>query len=399
MEEKQQLIISTDAASIQLIEKIAVEFNFTSTTIQAMHQLQSVYDKLQPQLIILDLNFGEMDGIQLVNYLHNIHCKSSLILIGSEDERLLMAVKHVAETKQLLVIDFTQKPLQVHSLHKIYDYVDLKSPKKINASSIAKALENNAFSMVYQPKIDIKSKKLLGLEALIRWNHSSGIVIPPNDFIHIAEESGLIAPLTHWVIRQVFEDYSNYHKTKPAVQFALNLSPKMLTDLVFPLEAAKLAKEYGVDPTSICFEITETGVSHQSSIILEVLTHLRVLGFSLSIDDFGTGYSSIAELQRLPFNELKVDRSFVLELANSNATKTIVKSTIELGHNLNMSLVAEGVESQDVLNILEELNCDNIQGYLVSRPVSMADLDIWHAQFIDKNETWIHPNNEDENEK
>jgi EAL domain-containing protein (putative c-di-GMP-specific phosphodiesterase class I) len=322
-----------------------------------MHEVQSSCEAIKPDLIMLDLNFGDMDGVLLLNYLSNIKCKSPTIIIGFEDERLLLAIKHIGEVKGLTISGILKKPLQTDKIELILKGLEHSIIEHINDSTIAKALEENRFDMYYQPKIHIKTKRLHGLESLIRLKHQNGDIISPAHFIPIAEKSGLIVPLTHWVIRRVFEDCYKFNNNQLEVKFAINLSPNMLHDIVFPDEIFKLAKECNVTPKHICFEVTETGVSHQSDTIMEVLTRLRLHGFYLSIDDFGTGYSSIAELQRLPFNELKIDQRFIANLHNDQTTHTIVRSTIDLGHNLGMELVAEGIESHEIMGLLEKLQC------------------------------------------
>lgn len=390
MTEKRLFAITKDMDSYLLILKIAERCNYSVLQSSNMPEIQAGYKSFNPSLVILDLDFGDMDGVMLLNYLSNIQCKTPIIIMGHEDERLIMAIKHIGEVKGLIISGVLKKPLEEDELEQALGGLVHNKVAQVDAIKLARALEDNNFEMYYQPKIHIKNKQLHGMESLIRWRQHNGEMIPPMEFIPVAEESGLIIPLTHWVIRRVFEDCSKFskHNKGRLVRFYINLSPKILNNLAFPDEVAKLAKECEVSPASIGFEVTESGVSHQSEAILEVLTRLRILGFALSIDDFGTGYSSIAELQRLPFNELKVDKRFVNDLANSSATETIVRSTIELGHNLGMDLVAEGVETFEILNMLHNLDCDISQGYLMSKPLSMNDFIKWCDKHIDDNLYW-----------
>lgn len=388
MSEKRMLILTNDQNSDLVLRNMTTQHNYEVQEVHNMHEIQSCYETFRPHVIILDLEFGDMDGVLLLNYLVSIQCKAPTIIMGLEDERLLSAIKHIGEVKGLKISGVLKKPLQEDKLARMIDKLDQHIMEHIDAKKLAIALEANQFEMYYQPKIHIKSKQLRGLEALVRWKQSNGDMVQPMEFIPIAEESGLIVPLTHWIIHKVFQDSGKYHMNNINMRFAINLSPKILTDVVFPDEVAKLAVECNVQPKNICFEITESGISNQSEIILEVLTRLRIHGFSLSIDDFGTGYSSIAELQRLPFTELKVDRSFVSDLSDSSATQTIVNSTITLGHNLGMEIVAEGVETEEVMSMLENLDCDVAQGFLISKPLSTQDLEKWYTQHIDDNLNW-----------
>lgn len=209
----------------------------------------------------------------------------------------------------------------------------------------------------------------------------------PDEFIPLTEESGLIEPLTNWVVNKVIQQCQIFHAKNKDLKFSINLSSFTLNDPVFPDELLKVTKLHKIPPQNICLEVTESGVSHKSEIILEVLTKIRMLGFSLSIDDFGTGYSSIVELQRLPFTELKVDKRFVLDLLEKN-TEIIVRSIIELGHNLDLVLVAEGVENQQIFDRLVELNCDIAQGYHIAKGLSIEDLEKWYTAHINEDLTW-----------
>ncbi len=386
MSEKTLLILTKDANLDLSLRHVASQHEYKPISLQSTHEIQNIYHLYKPNLIVLDLHFGEMDGVLLLNYLYHIRCNSPIILIGGEDERLLLAIKCIGQAKGLKIQGAFKKSLTEVEFEKKLLIIDKKSAP-FSPTEIARALENKHFVIYYQPQIEIKTKKLCGFEALIRWE-LLGNIVEPEEFILTSEESGLIVPITHYVIRKVFEQCHWFIQKGPLLRISINLSPKILTDLAFPDEMEGLLKEFKIPANNICLEVTESGISHQSETILEVLTRLRIMGFLLSIDNFGTGYSSIAELQRLPFTELKLDKSFILDLAENKSTQIIVRSSIELGHNLGLTLVAEGVETEAPMNLLESLNCGIAQGYLISKAIPVNNLENWFSQHIDHNLIW-----------
>jgi diguanylate cyclase (GGDEF)-like protein len=242
---------------------------------------------------------------------------------------------------------------------------------------LRKAINDKSLAVYYQPKVDISSGKVISVEALSRWPHPKEGMIPPNDFIPMVEQSGLIRPFTHWVLDEAIKQSKIWMKEGIDLTVSVNLSARNLHDpnLIFAIK--KLLKSQQVDPDRIILEITESAVMSRPENALKVLTELHAMGLIISIDDFGTGYSSLAYLKKLPVNELKIDYSFVSNILNNNSDAVIVKSTIDLAHNLGMSVVAEGVENKDILDLLVLLQCDKAQGYYFSRPMPPEEFSFW----------------------
>jgi EAL domain-containing protein (putative c-di-GMP-specific phosphodiesterase class I) len=216
---------------------------------------------------------------------------------------------------------------------------------------------------------------LVGLEALVRWPHARRGLIPPDEFIPITERTGQIRPLTHWVLNAALKQRSEWQSTSLAVPIAVNLSMRNLHDPRLPDTIAELLAKWGGDPDWLILEITESSLMADPSRALQVLARLRDMGLRIAVDDFGTGYSSLAYLKQLPVHELKIDRSFVGQMSQGDAV--IVRSTISLGHDLGLTVVAEGVEDLATWERLEDFACDLVQGYLVSRPLAAAHLVLW----------------------
>jgi diguanylate cyclase (GGDEF)-like protein len=258
---------------------------------------------------------------------------------------------------------------------------DQHSPRRLALlGELRRAIESDQLVLHYQPKVDAHSGQLLGVEALVRWQHPDHGLIPPGDFIPLAERTGLIGPLTHYVLDAALRQCQQWRQAGHELAVAVNISARRLLDVEFPDEVASLLARWEVPARLLVVEITESTIMADPDRALEILGRLNAMGVQLSIDDFGTGYSSMAYLKSLPVHELKVDRSFVTQMNSDSRDAVIVRSTIDLGRNLGLRVVAEGVEDQTTLQELDVLGCDAIQGYYVSRPVPPDDLIRWLEQ-------------------
>jgi diguanylate cyclase (GGDEF)-like protein/PAS domain S-box-containing protein len=244
-------------------------------------------------------------------------------------------------------------------------------------SEFRRALELNEFVLHYQPMISIATGKVVRVEALVRWAHPSYGLMPPDEFIELAELSGFIQPLTRWVLAQGIRTMASWHRGGHDIGLAVNLSVRNLYDPSLPGHLEELLTKHGIRAADLTLEVTESELMDDPSLALQVLTQLDGLGIATSVDDFGTGYSSLTYLKDLPIKEIKIDRSFVSGMRSRGDDLTIVRSTIDLGHNLGLEVVAEGVEDPAIMARLVELGCDLAQGYLLSRPLSAEDLRHW----------------------
>jgi diguanylate cyclase (GGDEF)-like protein/PAS domain S-box-containing protein len=249
-------------------------------------------------------------------------------------------------------------------------------------AGLRRAVEESTLTLHYQPKIDLRNGMVREVEALVRWTHPEHGAIPPDQFIPIAEQTGLIRPLTLWVVSTAAKQIQAWQDVGVRVRVAVNLSTWNLHDPNFPDALNLIITTCGCDPRLLLLEITESAIMVDPDRALETVRGLHAMGISISIDDFGTGYSSLAYLQRLPVDEVKIDRSFVRDMtAAGSGSAIIVRSVIDLGHNLGMQVVAEGVETGDQAGMLHLLGCDAAQGYLFSRPLPPVDLGAWLARW------------------
>ncbi len=241
------------------------------------------------------------------------------------------------------------------------------------------AIDSNEFTLHYQPKASLETGEVDGVEALVRWIHPERGMVPPDEFIPLAEQTGVIKPLTAWVLDAALAQCRAWRDSGLELTVAVNLSVRNLLDAHLPESIAGLLSRHALPPSALELEITESTIVADQVRALDVLTRLNAMGIGLSVDDFGTGYSSLAYLKDLPVSELKIDRKFVNNMTEDGDDAFIVRSTIDLGRNLGLQVVAEGVETQAVWDQLAMLGCDVAQGYFLTRPLPPADLTEWLA--------------------
>lgn len=269
-----------------------------------------------------------------------------------------------------------------HTGFAIYSEVQEHSSRTDLAlkSELRQAIEYDELILYYQPKINHATGSVMGVEALVRWQHPKRGFMQPDLFIPAAEQTGLIGPLTRWVLAKALLHCAALHQAGIAISVAVNLSARNLHDKQLVADIASLLADAQIDPSFLVLEITESAVMDDPAYALEILNQLDKMGVTLAIDDFGTGYSSLAYLSKLPVDEIKIDKSFVLDMMTDRYAAVIVRSTIDLGHNLGLKVVAEGVENQQVWNTLTQWGCDVAQGYYMSQPLSADMLMQWLAE-------------------
>lgn len=250
-------------------------------------------------------------------------------------------------------------------------------------SELRQAVERDELTLYYQPKVDLATHAVKYVEALVRWEHPTRGFIPPDEFIPFAEQTGYIKSISRWVAEKAIEQCAKWHALGMDLKVSINVSARDLMHAELPETLEALLRKYNVEPCWLWIEITESAIMDDPNHAIATLDQLHALGMRLSIDDFGTGYSSLSYLKRMPVDELKIDRSFVMGMADDKDDETIVRSTIDLGHNMGLKVVAEGVENEAVLDHLKLLRCDLAQGYHVSRPLPPHKLESWLSEWQD----------------
>ena len=338
----------------------------------------------QPDLILLDLNMPEMDGIEFVRLLVETSYTGSLILVSGEDERMLQAASKLVLAHRISLLGQLQKPATPDALAALLaKWSPPASERRFTASAVygaeavRAAIANGELVNYYQPKVAVSSGAVVGVETLVRWRHPVDGLVFPDQFIGVAEAHDLIDDLTRVVLVSALAQARAWLDAGLALRVAVNLSMDNLAALGFANYVAAQAADAGVAPTEIVLEVTESQLMDDLRAPLEVLSRLRLKRFRLSIDDFGTGHSSLAQLRDLPFDELKIDRSFVHRAHADPTLRAIFESSLNLAHQLGMQVVAEGIEDRADWEFLRQTGCHLAQGYFIARPMPAADLPVW----------------------
>ncbi len=380
-------IIDDEIALVDFISHVAEQANYTVEKFNDAKLFMQKFDNTS-DVIILDLMMPGVDGVEVIRYLADENCTAQIILMSGFDKSVLHSAQELAKEQKLNFCDCLSKPFRANELHKILSAITITPSTSMRQPSnqlptvdeLYTAIKDHELIMNYQPKVNLTNNNLLAVEALVRWQHPERGLIPPDLFIPLAEKYNLIDDLTWEIYHLVLSQAQAWLDQGLEIKIAVNMSAITLKDLDLPKKMMALLNQYNLQPSQIILEVTETALMQELIKSLDILTRLRMKGFKLSIDDFGTGYSSLLQLHRIPFSELKIDRSFVMVMDQDPESLAIVKTVIFLGHELGMKVVAEGVETEKHMKQLREMSCDIVQGYHICRPQTADDITEWFLQ-------------------
>jgi EAL domain-containing protein (putative c-di-GMP-specific phosphodiesterase class I) len=397
------LILDDDTFMLKLLSRMLVKLGYTAIATcdngsDALKKIDHV--DTCPDLILLDLNMPDMDGIEFVRYLVDRQYHGKLLLVSGEDERMLKTAERLVHAHQIPMLGYVHKPVDPEKLAEILrgwtvDAFNPLSPSRkiYSADDIKSAIAHQELVNYYQPKVSVENGDVIGVETLVRWHHPQDGVIMPDRFIHIAEDNNLIDDLTRLVLTQAIVQAGKWHQSGLTLRVSINVTMDNLASLSFQDMVVNLVNENNLPPQKIVIEITESQVmGPDARIPLEILTRLRLKRFHLSIDDFGTGHSSLAQLRDIPFNELKIDQGFVHRAWSDDTLRAIYDASLAMGKQLGMDIVAEGVEDRDDWALLRQTGCDMAQGNFISEPLLADDLPRWMNEWQNRVRTGLLDN-------
>jgi EAL domain-containing protein (putative c-di-GMP-specific phosphodiesterase class I) len=375
------LIVEADSAVLELVGKVAKEAGYAIASASSVAAYTQLLDSFQPSLVIIDPDLPDTDGVELLAALASRASTANVLLLGNADERVYAAAQELRATRGLATPGTLEKPLGAAELATKLTAL-LHRSAELDVNDLRRGIASGEFVPYYQPKVSLVEGGWVvdGVEALARWQHPSCGLVMPTRFIPLAERSGLIADLTNTMLNAALRQVRAWQEQGLRLTCAVNLPPSLITDLSFPDRVAALLAETGVDGRQLVLEITETATIQNPTATMAILARLRVKRIGLALDDFGTGYSSLTQLFEMPFSELKIDKSLVMNLSTSREANTMIASLVELGHNLGLKICAEGVENRPALDLLAKIGCDRCQGYFISRAIPATEV----ADFVSR---------------
>jgi EAL domain-containing protein (putative c-di-GMP-specific phosphodiesterase class I)/CheY-like chemotaxis protein len=327
-------------------------------------------------IVISDLDMPGMDGMEFIRHLGESKAPVSLIVASALDRALVASVEAMTRAYEVNLLGAIEKPATAKKLQALLErYVPSAARRatpvveSISAAEIAEGLCGGQFEAFFQPKVDIVTRQVKGAEANARWRHPARGLVSPAAFIALLEASRLIDSLTESVLKSAASNCRRWRDAGCNMNVSVNLSLTMLSDTALADRMRTIVEAEGLQPQHVMFEVTESAAAGNLGKALENLSRLRMKGFGLSIDDYGTGYSSMERLARVPFTELKIDKSFVQNALSDPSSRAMLESSLEMAAKLRITAVAEGVETQAQWDLLRDLGCTLAQGYFIAKPV------------------------------
>lgn len=352
-----------------------IEANSAVDALERLRHSNSTVD-----LIVSDLMMPDMDGIEMLRELKKADYQGKLALVSSLDQAMINSARKLGEMHGLNIIGTCRKPLRKASLDALFltpeeprgSFDDVEE-QTISAEQISAALDQGAIRPFYQPKVDVKQKRITGAEALVRWVDPILGIISPADFLPAVEQNGLSSDLTFALMKTVFRDIAAWKRKGLEIKTSVNVTTREIAILEFPDIVGGFVRGQNIKPSDIAIEITENAVLEFNANSLEVLSRLRLMGIDIAIDDFGTGFANIKTLKEFPYTELKIDQSFIRGMTDDPFSQETVRAAVTLGRQMNMRLLAEGIETAEEWEFVRSRGVDEVQGYFIARPMPVDD--------------------------
>ncbi len=387
------LLVDDDTFALKLVQHQLAQLGYTGVEAfadprEALARLEA--DPSSVDIVLLDLQMPGIDGIEFVRHLARIKFAGGVALLSGEDDRILQTAFRLASAHRLSVRGALHKPVTPGQLEVVLGAVISAAParrtsggtrKEYSAERLKEAIEAHELTNVYQPKVELETGRVRGVETLVRWQHPEDGLVFPDQFISLAEENGLIDALTRLVLKNAIAQAHVWEAAGLDLHVGVNVSMENLADLHFPDFVAEALAAAGTSRHALVLEVTESRLMTNVISSLDILTRLRLKHIGLSIDDFGTGHSSLAQLRDIPFDELKVDRGFVHGAAEDASKRAILDASLAMARQLGMTTVGEGVEDRADWDSLRAAGCTLAQGYFVARPMPAGALPKWMEEW------------------
>jgi EAL domain-containing protein (putative c-di-GMP-specific phosphodiesterase class I) len=370
------LILDHDSASLDVLRSVADRLGCDRIECDTIANLNDILAVRSPTIAVLAMDTPGGDGLAALRTLADHQMRPATFLIGSPAPRVLSSARRAAKTRGLSVIGTSPRPLDPGALEGLLT-AHLTAAPAIPRSELEQALTRHELTLLYQPKIALHPDVLTcqGVEALVRWQHPRRGSLRPAHFLHAIEKHGLMTELTDFVMTEAIRQSGQWRAQGLPLETVVNLSPRLVRDPEFPRRLASLLQEHDLPPQLLVLDIAEPSSSDDHDLMLEVFAALRILGVGLSLDNFGTGRSSLTELHRMPYSELKVDRSLLADGPTDPDAQRIIHAVTDLAHALQLTVCAEGVETRAMFDFVRDAGFDSAQGHFFCAPVDAAQIE------------------------
>jgi EAL domain-containing protein (putative c-di-GMP-specific phosphodiesterase class I)/CheY-like chemotaxis protein len=370
------LALDDDREIAETLCEIATRAGFRAIASTEPARLRELVAAARPDVIILDLQMPGEDGVSALRHLADTHSTAKIFLVTGMDERTIAAAEQYGLRRGLGVLGTLQKPFDPDELLARLERAHA-AIRPLTAKDLELAIDTGELVVHYQPIIQRfadNSWDVCAVEALLRWNHPIRGLLTPDSFVSLGEAHGLSRAMTDFVLQRGIEQLKAWQSLRLRIGLRVNIAATLISDVLFPDRLETMLVEQSLDPDLLALEITETAMLEQTPEAFDILTRLRIKNIGLAIDDFGIGYSSLTQLFRMPFNEMKIDRSLVGRIVEAKEASIMVDALVSLAHKLNLTVCAEGVENLATLEALGRFGCDFAQGYYISTPVPAAEI-------------------------
>ena len=385
------MLVVDDSPSI--LEYVSVtlrqefKINKVTTLTSSIAALQRLESKADINLIFLDLNMPEMDGIQFLTRLANLKYRGFLVIMSGIAPRIVSSVESLAKKHKLNFVGTILKPLSEKEFQRLFDKITTSPakppiPHRLKIYEIIRAIKSDHIHVLYQPQVNLHTREVVGVETLVRIEHPRLGMVSPEAFIDKIDQSELIEHVTFLVLEQTIKDWLVWSEKVQNLKVSVNVTPYLLQLPLFVNNLFNLIEKYPFPVECLCLEITESSLAENTRQELESLSRLNMKGVELALDDFGQDHASIERLQSLPINVLKLDKSIFLDRTGTHGQIAIIESSMAFARRLNMQVVAEGVETAEHWHLADKLGCDVAQGYYLSKPIEAREIlpwiELWH---------------------
>jgi EAL domain-containing protein (putative c-di-GMP-specific phosphodiesterase class I) len=377
------LVIDDEEDICDTVAEIASSYHFQVSTLSNPDNVAAAIATTKPDFIMLDLMMPGTDGVELLRLLADHVKDAKLCLISGSDSRVLNSARRLGSAHGLNVVAALEKPLDIGVLRALFSQM-ASGGVDADAVDLAQAIAAGQIELHYQPVVELATRNVKGMEALARWVHPNRGTLLPDAFLEQVVNDGLMQALTDSVLEQAVRQLAKWQEAGENLTISVNVTASTLLDLALPDRVAELCTKHKAGVDKLILEVTETEAMRDVTRTMDVLLRMRIRNIGVAIDDFGTGHSSLRELQRMPFSEMKIDKSFVTDMVANKDCAVIVNSIVDLGHNLGLKVIAEGVEDIRTWRVLHEKGCDYAQGFFMSKALPPAQIPAWLKSWREK---------------